>query len=223
MSARVGSGFSSGCERLLEPLICDDMTIDCLIFGRQHNPRVAPPVDCGVKRILIALVTGVFMTASAASNFELKAGDTQWFVINDGVMGGVSSSSAQIVGGVLEFSGRVRLDNNGGFASVRSSAGAYDLTAATSLTLRVRGDGKRYAAQLGSSGARGVLYRAEFDTKANQWLEVKLPMTAFKPTRFGQVLNGYPLEQGKIEHFGFIIANKKAETFRLELDWIRAL
>ena len=41
-------------------------------------------------------------------------------------------------------------------------------------------------------------------------------------TRFGQVLSGYPLERSKIEHFGFIIANKKAETFKLELDWIRA-
>ena len=68
-----------------------------------------------------------------------------------------------------------------------------------------------------------MLYRAEFETKGNQWLEVKLPMTAFKPTRFGQVLSGYPLEQGKIEHFGFIIANKRNESFKLELDWIRAL
>ncbi len=162
------------------------------------------------------------MTVSAAPNFELKAANTQWFVINDGVMGGVSSSSAQIVGGVLEFSGRVRLDNNGGFASVRSSAGIYNLEAASSLTLRVRGDGKRYAVQLGSSSVRGVLYRAEFDTKAGQWFEVKLPFNAFQPTRFGQSLSGYPLERGKIEHFGFIIANKKAESFKLELDWIRA-
>ena len=165
---------------------------------------------------------GVYVTA-LASSFELKAADTQWFVINDGVMGGVSSSSAQIVNGVLEFSGQVRLDNNGGFASVRSSAGTYNLEAATGLTLRVRGDGKRYAVQLGSTAARGVLYRAEIDTKANHWLEVKLPFSAFKPTRFGQVLSGYPLERGKIEHFGFIIANKRAETFKLELDWIRAL
>lgn len=176
-----------------------------------------------VKSILTALLTGVCMTVSAAPNFELKASDTQWFVINDGVMGGVSSSSAQVVNGVLEFSGRVSLEQGGGFASVRSSAGTYNLTSASSLTLHVRGDGKRYGFQIGSSSARGVLYRAEFDTKAGQWLEVKLPFTDFKPTRFGQVLSGYPLERGKVEHFGFIIANKRAEVFRLELDWIRAL
>ena len=162
------------------------------------------------------------MTASAAPNFELKAANTQWFVINDGVMGGVSSSAARIAGGVLEFAGRVSLDNNGGFASVRSSAAVHNLSAASGLTLRVRGDGKRYAVQLGSASARGVLYRAEFDTKPAQWLEVKLPFAAFKPTRFGQVLNGYPLERDRIEHFGFIIANKRVETFKLELDWIRA-
>jgi NADH dehydrogenase [ubiquinone] 1 alpha subcomplex assembly factor 1 len=172
--------------------------------------------------MVTALLTGVCMTVSAAQNFELKASSTQWFVINDGVMGGVSSSSAGVVSGVLEFAGRVSLANNGGFASVRSSAGSYNLESTTSLILRVRGDGKRYGFQLGSSNVRGVLYRAEFDTKAGQWLEVKLPFTDFKPTRFGQVLSGYPLERGRIEHFGFIIANKKAETFKLELDWIRA-
>ena len=179
-------------------------------------------LGCATKRLLTALLIGVCMTVSASS-FELKAAKTQWFVINDGVMGGVSSSTAQVVAGVLEFSGRVRLENNGGFASVRSSAGAYNLESATGLTLRVRGDGKRYGFQIGSSSLRGVLYRAEFDTKTGQWLEVKLPFNAFKPTRFGQVLNGYPLERGTIEHFGFIIANKRSEAFKLELDWIRAL
>ncbi len=173
--------------------------------------------------ILTTLLTGVFMTASASPNFELKAANTQWYVINDGVMGGVSSSSAQVVNGVLEFSGRVSLEHGGGFASVRSSAGTYNLSSASGLTLHVRGDGKRYGFQIGSTTVRGVLYRAEFETKAGQWLEVKLPFTDFKPTRFGQVLSGYPLERGKLEHFGFIIANKKAEAFRLELDWIRAL
>ena len=174
-----------------------------------------------MERLFSTLIVGVCVTA-LASSFELKAADTQWFVINDGVMGGVSSSTAQVVAGVLEFSGRVRLENNGGFASVRSSAGAYNLESATGLTLRVRGDGKRYGFQIGSSSVRGVLYRAEFDTSANQWLEVKLPFSAFKPTRFGQVLSGYPLERSQIEHFGFIIANKRAETFKLELEWIRA-
>ena len=183
--------------------------------------NVAARLGYATKRVLTVLLTGVFMTASASS-FELKASNTQWFVINDPVMGGVSSSAAKIVNGVLEFTGRVRLDNNGGFASVRSTTGRYNLESATGLTLRVRGDGKRYGFQMGSSSARGVLYRAEFDTSANQWLEVKLPFSAFKPTRFGQVLSGYSLERGQIEHFGFIIANKRDETFKLELDWIRA-
>lgn len=183
--------------------------------------NVAADLKCATKRVLIVFLTGV-STVMSASSFELKAASTSWFVINDPVMGGVSSSTAKVVGSVLEFSGRVRLDNNGGFASVRSTTGRYNLESATGLTLRVRGDGKRYGLQIGSSGARGVLYRAEFDTSANQWLEVKLPFSAFKPTRFGQVLSGYPLERSQIEHFGFIIANKRAETFKLELEWIRA-
>ena len=44
---------------------------------------------------------------------------TEWRVVNDGVMGGLSSStmSATEVGTGV-FSGRLSLENNGGFASI---------------------------------------------------------------------------------------------------------
>ena len=43
-----------------------------------------------------------------------------WMVINDGVMGGISSSSFQMDKGCALFSGTIALDYNGGFASVRT-------------------------------------------------------------------------------------------------------
>lgn len=44
----------------------------------------------------------------------------QWYVVNDNVMGGVSNSSMVFTENeTLVFKGRVSLDNNGGFASVR--------------------------------------------------------------------------------------------------------
>ncbi|MFN3265458.1 MAG: CIA30 family protein [Deinococcales bacterium] len=158
----------------------------------------------------------------AALLFELKASETMWYVINDGVMGGVSSSSVKVQNGVLEFTGRVRLENNGGFASVRSAAGQYDLSRFSSLRLRVRGDGKNFTFQIGTNTARGILYQYTFATKAGQWLELEVPLAALKPTRFGQPLTRPALDASRIEHFGFIVANKKAEDFKLELDWIRA-
>ncbi len=165
---------------------------------------------------------GAILTSTALSSFELQSNDTTWFVINDGVMGGVSSSSAKIQNGVLEFTGRVRLENNGGFASVRSNSGQYNLSAFSSLRLRVRGDGKKYGFQIATNSAQGVLYRFEFETRVGQWLEIAVPFKNLQPTRFGQVLPRPAFDSSNIEHFGFIIANKKAEDFKLELDWIKA-
>ena len=171
-------------------------------------------------KLLTALLT---TTALSSSLFEFRAGETNWYVINDGVMGGVSSSTAKIQNGILEFAGRVRLENNGGFASVRSTSGQYNLGSFSSLRLRVRGDGKKYSFQIGTSTARSILYQFEFMTKAGQWLEVDVPLKAMQPTRFGQLLSRPALDISKVEHFGFIVGNKKAEDFKLELDWMKAL
>jgi NADH dehydrogenase [ubiquinone] 1 alpha subcomplex assembly factor 1 len=177
-----------------------------------------------MKKYLFALLLSLGgTTMSASSNlFEFNAGKASWFVVNDGVMGGVSNSRVQVVDGLLEFSGRVRLENNGGFASVRSSSLSLDLSQSSSLKIRVRGDGKRYSFQLGTSSARGVLYQTEFGTTAGQWLELSFPLAAFKPTRFGRLLGGPALDKANLEQFGFIVGNKRAEDFQLEVDWIRA-
>jgi NADH dehydrogenase [ubiquinone] 1 alpha subcomplex assembly factor 1 len=173
--------------------------------------------------IFRVLLWGVIMTGSAASSsLNLDAPQTAWLVVNDGVMGGVSSSAARVQKGVLLWSGRVSLERNGGFASLRSRVGRYDLSGVSSVRIRVRGDGKRYGFQLGTSSARNVLYRSEFVTQAGQWLELEFPLAGFRPTRFGNVLRGPALDSKNLEHFGFIIANGKAEDFSLELDWIRA-
>ena len=67
-----------------------------------------------------------------------------WFVVNDGVMGGISSGRMRPVGDdVAAFSGHVSLENNGGFASVRTVLEPGDLSAFAGLALRVRGDGRR--------------------------------------------------------------------------------
>jgi NADH dehydrogenase [ubiquinone] 1 alpha subcomplex assembly factor 1 len=181
-----------------------------------------------MKRLLISLVAlgALIVTTTAASNnsiLEFLPNEPAWYVINDGVMGGVSSSGVTVRNGLLEFSGTVRLENNGGFASVRSAPGTYDLSTSNGVKLRVRGDGKAYAFQIGTSSARGVLYRAEFSTTNGEWLEVNLAFSTLRPTRFGQALNGPALNLRSIEHFGFIIANKRAESFKLEVDWIRKL
>jgi NADH dehydrogenase [ubiquinone] 1 alpha subcomplex assembly factor 1 len=59
--------------------------------------------------------------------------------IDDAVMGGVSSSRlVQAAPGIAAFEGRVSLENNGGFASVRSRPRDWGMAGATTLVLRLR-------------------------------------------------------------------------------------
>lgn len=181
------------------------------------------PYALGMKRRLIGLFVGLLATASTAGAiFEFQAGETQWFVRNDAVMGGVSSSRFSITDGTLKFSGRVRLENDGGFAGIRSFPKRVDLSRFSGVRLRVRGDGKLYAFQLVTSSARRVTYRAVFATKAGEWREVSIPFKAFRPTRSGNLLRGPALDTRNVERFGLTVGNGRAENFVCELDWIRA-
>jgi len=64
-------------------------------------------------------------------------GGPRWHAINDGVMGGVSQGRARITGdGVLVFSGVVSLENNGGFASIRSEPSPLQIRGARGIKLR---------------------------------------------------------------------------------------
>ncbi len=172
--------------------------------------------------VSLILTVGAALAGDDRALFDFSAKTPDWFVVNDGVMGGVSSSTVKLENGVLVFEGQVRLENNGGFASVRSDASPQNLSEFSGISLRVRGDGKMYALNLRTSSARGVLYQSEFQTKAGEWTELHVPFSQLRPTRFGNTLKGFALEANRIDSFGFIIANKRQERFKLEVDWIKA-
>ena len=67
-----------------------------------------------------------------------------WQIVNNDVMGGLSTSSFRINNGVAVFRGAVSLANNGGFATVRSLPARHDLGKADSFVIHVHGDGRRY-------------------------------------------------------------------------------
>ena len=153
---------------------------------------------CCFTAIAAALSTSAFaQTMTSLFDFAQSA-DTQpsdaaqWQIVNDGVMGGRSSSQASIVsvdaGGeskgetnVMRFAGNLSLENNGGFASVQSRPnGSLGLDPAETILLRVKGDGRRYTFNLYTPDRRTAFsYQLEFDTKAGHWTEVKLPVDKF--------------------------------------------
>jgi len=170
------------------------------------------------------------MKADTATNktlfdFQAATNAPAWEVVNDDVMGGVSTSQFQVLtnGGAV-FSGTVRLENNGGFASVRSAPVRENLTGLTAFVLRVRGDGRRYKFSVRTgAGFDTPLYQCSFATKQGEWEEHRLAFSDFIPTFRGRVLTDVPpLNPVKATSVGFLIADKQAGPFRLEIGWIKA-
>ncbi len=147
-----------------------------------------------------------------------------WVASNDDVMGGVSEGAPTIVDGQLRFSGSLSLENNGGFASVRTNARAFDLRAAKAMILRVRGDGRTYQLRLATDARirrSPIAYGAEFPTTAGQWTEVRIPFDSLVPTFRGRTLNGPPLDVSKVEEIRLLIGDGREGPFALAVDWMR--
>ena len=120
-----------------------------------------------------------------------------WGALDDVVMGGLSRSQLVLDPAGARFEGTVTTDNNGGFASIRTRnlEPPLDLSAATGLALRVRGDGKRYKFLLrDSSGWDSLAYSAQFDTQPATWITVKIPFADLVPVfRAKTVPNAPPI------------------------------
>jgi NADH dehydrogenase [ubiquinone] 1 alpha subcomplex assembly factor 1 len=139
--------------------------------------------------------------------------------IDDQVMGGISASRMLPEGDHAVFAGDVSLENFGGFASVRSFPGHYDLGDYEGVELKARGDGKSYKLSL-TTDMRfdSVVYRARFTPPGGEWSVTKIPFTGFDPTFRGDVVSGAPpLDVSGIVTFGFLISDKQEGPFRLEL------
>ena len=155
--------------------------------------------------------------------FASPGAATDWQAVNDGVMGGVSDGRFRFTERqTLEFFGTLSLDNNGGFASVRSRPRVLGLQMGDVLVARVRGDGRAYQLNLYAAGrTRALSYRAPVQTRKGEWIEVAVPLEQFEATSFGRVLRGVgPVMPSSITSIGFLLSDKSPGPFLLEVAWI---
>ena len=174
---------------------------------------------------------GSAQSVSAQNGMDMTVVDFQsangpeWYIVNDGVMGGLSQSSFERTpDGRGRFSGFVSLENNGGFASVRALMGNADLSSFDGIELSVRGDGRDYDFRLRTDGRfDGMAYRAAFATTEGEWQTVRIPFSEFEPTFRGWVpRNAPPLDPGAVRQMGLLVGGKQEGPFSLDIAWIRA-
>jgi len=176
--------------------------------------------------ILLAISSQVATEEALRPLFDFSSPEAaqKWQAVNDGVMGGVSDGRLKITdAGTLEFFGTLSLENNGGFASVRTKPTDLDIAAGDTIAVRVKGDGREYVLNLYTKSRRMAFsYRAPLPTTKDEWTEVRVPLEDFIPTAFGRRVQGMgPVEPSQINGLGFMLADKKPGKFQMQVEWVR--
>ena len=144
-----------------------------------------------------------------------------WQIEDDGVMGGVSKGTfTRDPAGHAVFSGKVSLENDGGFSSVQSYFDPIDVSSYETAVIRVKGDGRNYRFIVESEKDARHYYVANFET-TGEWQDIEILLREMYPVRRGDRLD-LPDYPGKtMAQIRFMIANRRAENFRLQIASIR--
>ena len=141
-------------------------------------------------------------------------------VINDDVMGGVSTSRRRSTDGAIVFEGEVSLENSGGFASLRGPVRFPAESAA--LLLTVRGDGQRYKLTLQLDDSTGTAqYQAAF-VAPREWQTLRFKPADFAASFRGRAVAAPIVRLVDVQYVGLLISDKQSGAFRIELKDIRA-
>lgn len=132
---------------------------------------------------------------------------TSWRLVTDQVMGGISDGQLTVDEAdgrpCMRLSGRVRLENSGGFlqAALDLNGEAGDaFSSYEGVLLDVYGNGERYNVHLRTAAARlpWQSYRASFQAPA-RWQTVRLPFSRFEPYRINT-----PLDVSQVQRIGLV-------------------
>lgn len=156
-------------------------------------------------------------------DFSEAADISGWEIVDDVVMGGRSDGTFYLSPeGNGVFSGKVSLENNGGFSSVRHDFDGLDLAGYDIFLLKVKGDGKRYQFRAKTGKYDRQSYISYFETNG-EWQEIALPMQEMVPSFRGMRLDMENYPGKKLGQISFLIGNERPEAFRLEIDEISVI
>lgn len=166
-----------------------------------------------------SMVIGMVLMVPVSFNMEADS----WRSVNDGVMGGMSSGRMLQNGEQLVFSGALSLENNGGFSSVRRLV-KQDLSGANRIRIEVRGDGREYQFRIRQNNRfDGVAWSAMFKAE-DDWKSVEMALEQFIPVFRGRTVpQAGPVVASEIQQIGFLLADKNAGPFKLEIRHIEFL
>ena len=157
-------------------------------------------------------------------NPKKNIGIKNWNIVNDDVMGGISTSTMSLNKEKnLLFKGNISLENNGGFASSRLSLEKKILNGVKFFKIKFKGDGNTYKLRFRQNNRRAS-YSHDFKSSKDEWIEVDLRVEDFKATWRGYSYSDYPaLEPKEVISMGLQISDKQEGDFILEIEYIKAV
>jgi len=174
---------------------------------------------------LMAMATIPMSSSDSMINFGRAAGGTQeWIMISDNVMGGITASNLAYTDSSMVLSGTISLENYGGFASVKTKFGRFDLSEYKGVRIRFKAANQRFAFTLENSrNWTQPNFKGEFGTaKANTWTETTIYFKDFNEYQIGEPTGGKldPAQLKGIVRLGIITNEKKEGPFSLEVDYV---
>ncbi|WP_298496891.1 CIA30 family protein [uncultured Algibacter sp.] len=173
-----------------------------------------------LKHNIIFLLFIVTQIPMMLFDFNSKSDISNWSTVDDVVMGGRSNGSFKIndAGNGLFF-GKVSLENNGGFSMVQYHFETKNVTNFSKVYIRLKGDGKPYQFRVKTNTSDRHSYVAPFNTSGD-WEIIEISFETLSPAFRGRKLDIPNYEGNQMEMLAFLIGNKKAESFSLEIDSI---
>jgi len=160
------------------------------------------------------------MPSQVIFDFNKNSVIQDWVILDDVVMGGVSSGTFKLnEDGFGVFEGSISLDNNGGFSSVRYRFEKTRIQGYTKISIKLRGDGKKYQFRIKTNSGDYYSYIAPFLT-SGEWQEIEISLKDMYPSFRGRRLNQSNFSADNMEEITFLIGNKKEEKFKLLIDKI---
>jgi len=154
-------------------------------------------------------------------DFSSKSDIENWRIVDDGVMGGRSEGNFKLnKNGHGEFFGDVSLKNNGGFSSLRHNFQNLKVSDYSTFEFRIKGDGKAYQFRSKSTADQRHSYLYNYETNG-EWQTIQIPMREMYPSFRGRKLDMPNYAGEELSEITFLIANKREESFQLEIDWIK--
>lgn len=147
-----------------------------------------------------------------------------WYVVVDGVMGGKSQGSIEYTNTSIVFSGKVSLENNGGFTSIRTKEHNFDLSKYSTVAIRYKSTGQDFSFYLNRYRKHyEPKFRIDLPITNSHWKEVIIPLKNFKIVTLGKKIEGTITQDDfeSIIKLGFISNTKAATDFSLELDYVK--